>query len=73
MRRDLERRPQRIEFAERAGSIAIEYWIFESDGMVSGPRGERMTRDAFNHLQSRSRPPGGAMMARKMSYLEARS
>jgi hypothetical protein len=62
MRRDLERRLRHIEFAERAGSIAIEYWIFEGDGMVSGPHGERMTRDAFNHLQSRGLPPSGAVV-----------
>jgi hypothetical protein len=57
MRRDLERRLLQIELAERARSITIEYWIFEPDGMVTGPRGERITRDAFNHLQSRDRPP----------------
>ena len=68
MRRDLERRLRAVEIAEPARSIAIEYWIFEGDGMVSGPRGERMTRDAFNHLQSRGRPPSGAMMV--LSYPE---
>jgi len=57
MRRDLERRLRHLEIVERTGSIAIEYWIFESDGMVTGPRGERMTAVAFEAMSDEETGP----------------
>ena len=47
MRRDLERRLQHLEGAN-AGSSAVEIWVAEDDGKLSGPHGERITRDAFD-------------------------
>jgi hypothetical protein len=42
MRRDLERRLRALEVA---GSGGIEFWIYQSNGMVRGPKGEEMTRE----------------------------
>jgi hypothetical protein len=67
MRRDLERRLRHLENTD-AGRDAIETWIDEGDGMLRGPRGERITRDVFNHLQSRGGPPTGTVMV--LSYPE---
>jgi hypothetical protein len=54
MRRDLERRLRRLEYADtRSG--AIEVWIEQGDGTLCGPRGERMTREAFDLLYPRGR------------------
>jgi hypothetical protein len=46
MRRDLENRLQAIETA-RAGADSVQIWIEQSDGMMRGPRGEVICRDAF--------------------------
>jgi hypothetical protein len=67
MRRDLERRLRHIENMDAKGGV-IEFWMDEGDGMVRGPSGERITHDAFSHLQSRDRPPTGAVMI--LSYPE---
>jgi hypothetical protein len=40
MRRDLERRLQRLEIAG-AGSSALEIWVAQCDGTLCGPHGER--------------------------------
>jgi hypothetical protein len=50
MRRDLERRLQRLEPA-RSGSSALEIWVTDDDGMLCGPRGERITRQTFDRRQ----------------------
>ena len=50
MRRDLERRLQHLEIAN-AGSSALEIWVAEDDGSLCGPRGERITREAFYRRQ----------------------
>jgi hypothetical protein len=67
MRRDLERRLRQLE-TTGDGSATIEFWVDEEDGTVSGPRGERITRDAFHLLQKRGRPPNGAVLV--LSYPE---
>jgi hypothetical protein len=54
MRRDLERRLRHLEIAD-AGSDAVEVWIGDGDGTLCGPRGERMTREAFDLLYPRGR------------------
>jgi hypothetical protein len=45
MRRDLERRLQRFEFAR---SSALEIWVTNDDGTLCGPHGERITRQTFD-------------------------
>jgi hypothetical protein len=50
MRRDLERRLQRLEPA-RSGSSALEIWVTEDDGTLCSPRGERITRQTFDRRQ----------------------
>jgi hypothetical protein len=50
MRRDLERRLQRLEPA-RSGSSALEIWVTDDDGMLCSPRGERITRQTFDRRQ----------------------
>jgi hypothetical protein len=67
MRRDLERRLRHLENTD-AGRSAIEFWIDEGGNIVRGPRGERITRDTFNHLQSRGHGAIGAVMV--LSYPE---
>ena len=53
MRKDLERRLRRLEIAAaRLRSGGMEFWVEEDDGMIRGPRGEKITREAFYHLQS---------------------
>jgi hypothetical protein len=53
MRRDLERRLRRLEIAAaRSRPGRCEFWVEEDDGMIRGPRGEKITREAFYHLQS---------------------
>jgi len=52
VRRDLERRLRAIELKRSAG---FEYWICQRDGMVRGPHGEQMTREA---AESRCRSAG---------------
>jgi hypothetical protein len=42
VQRDLERRLRAVEVA---GSGAIEFWIYQGDGMVRGPNGQQMTRE----------------------------
>ena len=59
MRRDLERRLQHFEVAN-AGSPAPEIWVAEDDGKLSGPYGERITRDAFD--RRRQRGPRGVIV-----------
>ena len=59
MRRDLERRLQHLETAN-AGSSAPEIWVAEDDGNLSGPHGERITRDAFE--RRRQRGPRGVIV-----------
>src|SRR5947208_4785790 len=51
MRRDLERRLQRLEPA-RSGSSALEIWVTEDDGTLCSPRGERITRQTFDRRQT---------------------
>src|SRR5256885_16517873 len=50
MRRDLERRLQRLEPA-RSGSSALEIWVTDDDGMLCSPRGERNPRQTFDPRQ----------------------
>lgn len=50
MRRDLERRLRNLEIAN-AESSALQIWVIEDDGTIRGPCGERITRDALDHLQ----------------------
>jgi hypothetical protein len=52
MRRELERRLQAFETAQTR-PIAAEVWIELRDGMLRGPRGEQITRDAFKLVCSR--------------------
>ena len=53
MRKDLERRLRRLEIAAaRSRSDVLEFWIDEGEGMIRGPRGEKITREAFFHLRS---------------------
>jgi hypothetical protein len=61
MRKDFERRLRQIEIAD-AGCDAIEVWIDQSDGTVCGPRGERLTRQAFDHAYPRGRACGGGVV-----------
>ena len=49
MRRDLERRLRAIEVAVNV----VEVWIDQGDGTLRGPRGEQMTRQAFDHAHPR--------------------
>jgi hypothetical protein len=51
MRRDLERRLQRLESAG-AGSSALEIWVAHRDGTLCGPHGERVTREDFDRRQT---------------------
>jgi hypothetical protein len=51
MRRDLERRLRAVEIV-RPGANAGQVWIQQSDGMLRGPRGEIITRDAFEVVRS---------------------
>jgi hypothetical protein len=52
MRRELERRLQAFETAQTR-TIAAEVWIELSDGTLRGPRGEQITRDAFETVCAR--------------------
>ena len=61
MRRDLERRLRHLEIAD-AGSDAVEVWIGDGDGTLCGPRGERLTRQAFDHSHSRGRACGDGVV-----------
>ena len=44
-----ERRLQAVETA-RAAATVCEVWIEQRDGMLRGPRGEIITRDAFKDV-----------------------
>jgi hypothetical protein len=46
MRRDFEHRLQAVETA-RIKASGAEIWIVQADGMLRGPRGEVICRDAF--------------------------
>lgn len=52
MRRDFERRLQAVETA-CAGANVCEVWIVQNDNSLRGPRGETITRDAFDVVCSR--------------------
>jgi hypothetical protein len=51
-RRDLERRLQAVETAQ-VGANVCEVWIKLRNDMYCGPRGETITRDAFDVVCSR--------------------
>ena len=61
MRRDLERRLRDLENTATGRNAIAEFWIDESDGMVTGPLGERITREAFD-LHRRDRAVSGAVL-----------
>jgi hypothetical protein len=51
MRKNLERRLRNAEI-KRAGTESVEVWIILNNGMMRGPRGETISRDAFEEASS---------------------